>query len=84
MEYILILIVAALVFGICFLIDKGFTKLFRSQAEHMSGTAVRLSKRYGDLCRPFRKLVPDRWRRTGHPYGHRSCSVLHDLRHFLC
>lgn len=47
MEYILILIVAALVFGICFLIDKGFTKLFRSQAEHMSGTAVRLSKRYG-------------------------------------
>lgn len=47
MEYVIILAVAALVFGVCFLIDKGFTKLFRSQAEHMSGTAVRLSKRYG-------------------------------------
>lgn len=42
-----IIIVAALVFGLCFLLDKGFQKLFRNQAEHMSGKAVRLSKRYG-------------------------------------
>ena len=49
MEYVAVIIVAALVFGLCFLIDKGFTKLFRSQAEHMSGTAVRLSKRYGSF-----------------------------------
>lgn len=41
-----IIIVAAVVFGICFLVDKGFQKLFRNQAEHMSGKAVRLNKRY--------------------------------------
>lgn len=49
MQYVVVVIVAALVFGVCFLIDKGFTKLFRSQAQHMSGKAVRLSKRYGSI-----------------------------------
>ena len=49
MGIFLVFIVAALVFGICFLIDKGFTKLFRSQAQHHSGLAVRLSKRYGSI-----------------------------------
>ena len=49
MEYVAVIIVAALVFGACFLIDKGFTKLFRSQAQHMSGKAVRLNKRYGSM-----------------------------------
>ena len=49
MEIALVLLVAALVFGVCFLVDKGFKKLFRSQAEHMSGKAVRLNKRYGSL-----------------------------------
>ena len=43
------MVVAALVFGACFLIDKGFTKLFRSQAQHKSGLAVRLSKKYGAI-----------------------------------
>lgn len=47
MELLAVLLVAAAVFGVCFLIDKGFTKLFRSQAQHMSGLAVRLSKKYG-------------------------------------
>ena len=47
MEYIGVLIVAAAVFGLCFLVDKGFTKLFRSQAQHKSGLAVRLNKKYG-------------------------------------
>ena len=47
MEYLGVLVVAALVFGGCFLIDKGFTKLFRSQAQHKSGHAVRLNKKYG-------------------------------------
>lgn len=47
MEYIAVLLVAAAVFGVCFLIDKGFSKLFRSQAEHKSGLAVRLNKKYG-------------------------------------
>ena len=49
MEYIAVLIVAVLVFGICFLIDKGFTKLFRSQAQHYSGLSVRLNKRYATI-----------------------------------
>lgn len=49
MNMVTILIIAALVFGACFLIDKGFTKIFRSQAQHFSGKAVRLSKRYGSI-----------------------------------
>ena len=46
MEYIGVFLVAALVFGACFLVDKGFTKLFRSKTQHASGLSVRLSKRY--------------------------------------
>ena len=49
MEYIAILILAALVFGICYLVDKGFTSLFRGQAQHQSGKAVRLNKKYGSI-----------------------------------
>ena len=49
MEILAVAIVAVLVFGVCFLVDKGFTKLFRSQAQHMSGEAVRLNKRYGSI-----------------------------------
>ena len=49
MQYLWVIIVAAVVFGVCFLVDKGFTKLFRSQAQHKSGKAVRLSKRYGSI-----------------------------------
>ena len=47
MEYLAVIIVVALVFGVCFFVDKGFTKLFRSQAQHKSGKAVRLSRHYG-------------------------------------
>lgn len=46
MQYIAILIIAALVFGVCFLFDKGFDKAFRNKAQHKSGLAVRLPKRY--------------------------------------
>ena len=49
MEILILLPVCALVFGVCFLVDKGFTKLFRSQAQHRSGKAVRLNKRYGSF-----------------------------------
>ena len=49
MEFVALLIVAALVFGVCFLADKGFKKVFRSQEQHASGKAVRLSKRYGTM-----------------------------------
>ena len=46
-QLIPILLVAAVVFGICYLVDKTFTKLFRSKAQHRSGMAVRANKRYG-------------------------------------
>ncbi len=47
MEFVLILLVAAAVFGICYLVDKAFAKAFRSKAQHRSGLAVRANKRYG-------------------------------------
>ena len=47
MEYILIILTAGVVIGLCFLLDFLFKKIFRSQAQHMSGLAVRLHKRYG-------------------------------------
>lgn len=46
MELLAVLIIAALVFGVCFLVDKGFAKLFRSQAQHFSGLSVRLNKKF--------------------------------------
>ena len=39
------LILAALVFGACFLVDKGFQKLFRGRKEQRSGLAVKPNKR---------------------------------------
>ena len=47
MEFIPILLFAGIVFGICFLADKGFRRLFRSKSQHASGLAVRSSKRNG-------------------------------------
>ena len=47
MEIIPILLVAALIFGACWLVDKSFTKAFRSKAQHRSGLAVRANKQYG-------------------------------------
>lgn len=49
MEIIAVIIIIAAVFGLCYLADKCFVKLFRSQAQHKSGLAVRLSKRYGSI-----------------------------------
>ena len=49
MEYVAVIILAALVFGVCYLVDKGFTRIFRGQAQHMSGKAVRLNKKYGSV-----------------------------------
>lgn len=46
MEYIAVVLVAVVAFGAFWLIDKGFTRLFRSRAQHKSGTAIRLNKRY--------------------------------------
>lgn len=39
--------VAALVFFLCWVVDRLFARLFRSKAQHRSGLAVRASKRYG-------------------------------------
>ena len=39
--------VIVVTFGLCFALDKGFTKLFRSQPQHLSGKSVRLHKYYG-------------------------------------
>lgn len=36
-------------FGICFLLDKGYTKCFRNKAQHRSGLQVRPSKRYASF-----------------------------------
>ena len=46
-QFIPILLVAAVIFGICYLVDITFSKLFRSKAQHRSGMAVRANKRYG-------------------------------------
>ncbi|MDO5401639.1 MAG: hypothetical protein Q4F17_11825 [Eubacteriales bacterium] len=41
------LLVAGAVFALCYFVDKGFAKAFRSKAQHRSGLAVRANKRYG-------------------------------------
>ena len=46
MQILAVLIVAALVFGVCYLFDKGFEQAFRNKPQHKSGLAVRPSKRY--------------------------------------
>ena len=40
------IILAAITFGLCYLIDKGYTKAFRSKPQHKTGLSVRLNKRY--------------------------------------
>ena len=47
--YIALLIVILAVFGICYLVDKGFAKLFRGRVQHLSGLSVRLNKRFGSF-----------------------------------
>ena len=44
-----IVIAAALTFGICYFVDKGYTKLFRDQQQHKTGLQVRVSKRYASI-----------------------------------
>ncbi len=49
MEWIAVILVAALAFALCFGVDKGFTRLFRSRAQHRSGKSVRLNRKYGAI-----------------------------------
>ena len=44
-----IILIVAVVFGLCYLVDKGFTKIFRGKVQHQSGKSVRLNKRYGSI-----------------------------------
>lgn len=39
-------LIAAVVFGLCFLVDRGFTRLFRAKNQHKTGLSVRHSKKY--------------------------------------
>ena len=43
------LLLAALVFGACYAVDKVFTRLFRNQQQHKSGMAVKPGKRAATL-----------------------------------
>lgn len=47
MELSTIMLVVAATFGICWLFDAGFTKIFRGKTQHRTGLSVRLSKKYG-------------------------------------
>lgn len=47
MDFLAIIVVAAVTFGGCYLLDKGFTKVFRGTRQHQTGLSVRLNKRYG-------------------------------------
>ncbi len=47
MEWFAVLLVAAVIFGLCFLFDRGFQKIFRSKKQHKSGLSVGLNKKYG-------------------------------------
>lgn len=47
MDIVIAVVFIAVVFGLCFLVDKGFTRLFRSREQHKSGLSVRPNKRYG-------------------------------------
>ena len=44
-----ILLVIVLTFALCFAVDKGYTKLFRSKKQHQSGLSMRQNKRYGSM-----------------------------------
>lgn len=46
MQWIAIIFLAAVTLGVCYLVDKGFTKLFRSKPQHASGQSVRLQNHY--------------------------------------
>ena len=49
MDFLKILLVGAVTFFLCFLLDKGFTGIFRNKPQHRTGRSVRLSQRYGSI-----------------------------------
>lgn len=49
MNFLPMLIVAGVTFGICYLVDLLFKKIFRGKSQHVSGLSVRLHKRYATI-----------------------------------
>ena len=47
MTILSMVLIAAIVFGFCRLVDVLFTNAFRNKAQHHSGLSVRVNKRYG-------------------------------------
>ncbi len=47
MDILIILLLGAATFGVCFLVDKLYTHFFRSKPQHKTGQSVRLSQHYG-------------------------------------
>ena len=41
MQVLIVILVVVGTFGLCFLLDKGYTKLFRGKAQHRSGICAR-------------------------------------------
>lgn len=44
-----VLLILAATFLVCYLVDKGFSKVFRGKAQHKTGLSVRLNKRYASM-----------------------------------
>ncbi len=47
MDILRIALVMGGTFLVCFLVDKGFSKVFRGKPQHHSGKSVRLNRKYG-------------------------------------
>ena len=47
MEFVLILLLGAVTFGVCYLLDKGLKAIFRNKPQHKTGLSVRLNPHYG-------------------------------------
>ena len=43
----LLLVGVVVIFGCCYLVDQGFTRIFRNKSQHHSGRSVRLNSKYG-------------------------------------
>lgn len=49
MDLLILILAVGGTFGLCWLVDKGFTKAFRSAPQHASGCSVRLNKHFGGV-----------------------------------
>ena len=48
-DFLLLALLVGAVFGICWLVDKGFARIFRGTARHKSGKSVRLNRHFGGI-----------------------------------